>query len=85
MRFTDVLLSIPYIILAIAIAPDPRILIADEPETGLDPVLRRVVTELMLGVARERGVALLLISHTADTVKRIADQVVRIGEGGARV
>lgn len=71
--------------LAIAIAPDPRILIADEPETGLDPVLRRVVTELMLGVARERGVALLLISHTADTVKRIADQVVRIGEGGARV
>jgi ABC-type glutathione transport system ATPase component len=71
--------------LAIAIAPSPRILIADEPETGLDPVLRRVVTELMLGVARRRQVALLLISHTADTVKRIADAVVRIGEGGARV
>ncbi len=71
--------------LAIAIASNPRILIADEPETGLDPVLRRVVTELMLEVARRHGVALLLISHTADTVKRIADEVVRIGEGGARV
>jgi ABC-type glutathione transport system ATPase component len=71
--------------LAIAIASNPRVLIADEPETGLDPVLRRVVTELMLEVARRHGVALLLISHTADTVKRIADDVVRIGAGGARV
>jgi ABC-type glutathione transport system ATPase component len=70
--------------LAIAIAPNPRILIADEPETGLDPVLRRVVTELMLHVARERGVALVLISHNMDTVRRIAEEVVRVGptEGG---
>ncbi len=71
--------------LAIAIASEPRILIADEPETGLDPVLRRVVTELMLEVAQRHRVALLLISHTAETVKRIADEVVRIGAGGARV
>lgn len=70
--------------LAIAIAPNPRILIADEPETGLDPVLRRVVTELMLHVASERGVALVLISHNMDTVRRIAQEVVRVGptEGG---
>lgn len=70
--------------LAIAIAPNPRILIADEPETGLDPVLRRVVTELMLNVAKERGVALVLISHNMDTVRRIAQEVVRVGptEGG---
>jgi peptide/nickel transport system ATP-binding protein len=70
--------------LAIAIAPNPRVLIADEPETGLDPVLRRVVTELMLHVAAERGVALVLISHNMDTVRRIAQEVVRVGptEGG---
>jgi peptide/nickel transport system ATP-binding protein len=66
--------------LAIAIAPDPRIIIADEPETGLDPVLRRVVTELMLQVASDHGVALLLITHNMDTVGRIADDVIRIGE-----
>lgn len=65
--------------LAIAIAPQPEVMIADEPETGLDPVLRRVVTELMLQVASDHGVALMLISHNMDTVKRIADDVVRIG------
>lgn len=64
--------------LAIAIAPAPRIMIADEPETGLDPVLRRVVTELMLQVAADHGVALMLISHNRDTVGRIADEVVQI-------
>ncbi len=65
--------------LALAIAPRPSVMIADEPETGLDPVLRRVVTELMLQVASDHGVALLLISHNMDTVRRIADDVVRIG------
>ena len=65
--------------LALAIAPAPKVMIADEPETGLDPVLRRVVTELMLQVAADHGVALMLISHNMDTVKRIADSVVRIG------
>ena len=65
--------------LAVAIAPAPSILIADEPETGLDPVLRRVVTELMLDVAKNHGSALLLISHNMDTVRRVADDVVRIG------
>jgi ABC-type multidrug transport system ATPase subunit len=66
--------------LAVAVAPAPQILIADEPETGLDPVLRRVVTELMLDVAKNHGSALLLISHNMDTVKRVADEVVRIGD-----
>lgn len=66
--------------LAIAIAPAPEIVIADEPETGLDPVLRRVVTELMLTVCKDRGVGLMLISHNMDTVERVADTVVRIGK-----
>jgi ABC-type glutathione transport system ATPase component len=70
--------------LAIAIAPDPKVLIADEPETGLDPVLRRIVTELMLKVASDRGVGLLLISHNMDTVKRVADDVVTMDAQGER-
>jgi peptide/nickel transport system ATP-binding protein len=65
--------------LAIAIAPTPSVMIADEPETGLDPVLRRVVTELMLQVASDHGAALMLISHNMDTVRRISDEVVRVG------
>lgn len=65
--------------LAIAIAPQPKVMIADEPETGLDPVLRRVVTELMLEVARTHQVGLLLITHNMDTVGRVADETIRIG------
>lgn len=64
--------------LAIAVAPKPRLVIADEPETGLDPVLRRTVVELLVDVCKGHGAGLLLISHHEDTVKRIADDVVRL-------
>jgi ABC-type glutathione transport system ATPase component len=64
--------------LAIAMASDPRILIADEPETGLDPVLRRQVVELLLTVGKAHNCGILLISHHEDTVDRIADRVIRL-------
>lgn len=64
--------------LAIAVAPHPRLVIADEPETGLDPVLTRAVIELMVAVCRDHGCGLLLISHHEETVQRIADVVVRL-------
>lgn len=64
--------------LAIAVAPQPRFVIADEPETGLDPVLRRAVVELLVNVVKDHGAGLLLISHHEDTVDRIADDVVRL-------
>lgn len=63
--------------LAIAMASDPRVLIADEPETGLDPVLRRQVVELLVKVGKAHRCGILLISHHEDTVTRIADDVVR--------
>ena len=69
--------------LAVAIAPRPPLLIADEPETGLDPVLRRVVTELMIRVARNNKVALMLISHNMETVERVADEVVTLHQPSA--
>jgi peptide/nickel transport system ATP-binding protein len=64
--------------LAIAVAPKPKLVIADEPETGLDPVLRRTVIELLVDVCKGHGAGLLLISHHEDTVDRIADDVVRL-------
>jgi len=70
--------------LAVAIAPKPQLVVADEPETGLDPVLRRSVVELLVRVCRDHGAGLLLISHHEDTVERIADDVVRlVPTGGA--
>lgn len=64
--------------LAIAIAPQPRLVIADEPETGLDPVLRRSVVELLVTVCQTHQAGLLLISHHQSTVDRIADDVVAL-------
>jgi ABC-type glutathione transport system ATPase component len=64
--------------LAIAVAPKPRLVIADEPETGLDPVLRRQVVELLLTVGKAHDCGILLISHHEDTVERIADHVIRL-------
>lgn len=66
--------------LAIAVAPQPRLVIADEPETGLDPILTRAVTELLLRVCVERGCGLLLISHQDETVERIGARIVRTRE-----
>jgi ABC-type glutathione transport system ATPase component len=68
--------------LAVAIAPQPAIVVADEPETGLDPMLRRAVTELLVSVCKQRGSGLLLISHHEDTVARIGETVVRIAAPG---
>ncbi len=64
--------------LAIAVAPLPRLVIADEPETGLDPVLTRGVIELMVDVCRDHRCGLLLISHHQQTVDKIADDVVHL-------
>ena len=68
--------------LAIAVAPQPALVVADEPETGLDPVLQRAVVELLVTVCRDHGAGLLLISHHEDTVDRIADDVVRLNNKG---
>lgn len=70
--------------LAIAMASEPRVLIADEPETGLDPVLRRQVVELLLEVGKAHRAGILLISHHEDTVERIADHVIRLAPVAAR-
>jgi ABC-type glutathione transport system ATPase component len=67
--------------LAIAVAPQPKLVIADEPETGLDPLLRRGVIELLVRVVRQNGAGLLLISHHEETVDRIADDVIRLPKG----
>ncbi|MCB9766107.1 MAG: ABC transporter ATP-binding protein [Alphaproteobacteria bacterium] len=70
--------------LAIAVAPRPRLVIADEPETGLDPVLTRTVIELMVRVCQDHGYGLMLISHHQETVDRIADTVIHLPGQGAR-
>ena len=71
--------------LAIAVAPKPKLVIADEPETGLDPVLRRAVVELLVSVCKDHGAGLLLISHHGETVSRIADHIVELPAGESEI
>jgi len=61
--------------LARALATQPRVLVADEPASSLDPRLRRRLLDLMKRVQRRQGLALLLISHDLPFLERWSDQV----------
>jgi ABC-2 type transport system ATP-binding protein len=59
--------------LAITLAPQPDLLILDDPAIGLDPVARRSLLESMLYVTRGAGRTILFSSHLLDDVERVAD------------
>ena len=61
---------------AIAIACNPRLLIADEPTTALDVTVQAQMLELLLQLQRERGMALMLITHDLAVVAQTAKRVV---------
>jgi dipeptide transport system ATP-binding protein len=62
--------------IAMAIACNPRLLIADEPTTALDVTIQAQILDLLLTLQRERGMALVLITHNigviAETARRVA-------------
>lgn len=61
--------------IAMAIANDPKLLIADEPTTALDVTVQAQVLELLKSLQRQTGMALLFITHDLTIVRRIADRV----------
>ena len=74
--------------IAMAIAAEPKLLIADEPTTALDVTIQAQIMELLLNLQKEQDMALILITHdlavVAETAKRVcvmyAGQAVEVGQ-----
>ncbi len=64
------------VMIAMAIACNPRLLIADEPTTALDVTIQAQILELLVELQRERGMALVLITHDMGVVAETAERVV---------
>lgn len=67
--------------IAMALANDPDVIIADEPTTALDVTVQARILELLRDLQRERGMALLFITHDFGVVSEICDRVAVMKDG----
>jgi len=63
------------VMIALALSCNPKLIIADEPTTALDVTIQAQILELMKGLTRRLGVALIVITHNLGVVARYADRV----------
>ncbi|MBO1080108.1 ATP-binding cassette domain-containing protein [Roseomonas haemaphysalidis] len=63
------------VMIAMAMACEPRLIIADEPTTGLDVTTQKAVMDLLSGLVRQRGMGLVLITHDLGLAAQYCDQV----------
>jgi oligopeptide/dipeptide ABC transporter ATP-binding protein len=63
------------VMIAMAVAMRPRLLIADEPSTALDVTIQAQILELLRELQRELGTAILLITHDLGVVNELADRI----------
>jgi ABC-type glutathione transport system ATPase component len=67
--------------IARAIALDPGLLVCDEPVSALDMTIQRQVLELLDRLRRDRGMAMLFISHDLDAVAQVCDRIIVMKDG----
>ena len=72
------------VMIAMALACEPQLLIADEPTTALDVTIQRQILELLARLQRQRGLAMLFISHDLAVVGEVAQQIVVMRQGTVR-
>jgi ABC-2 type transport system ATP-binding protein len=71
--------------LALTLAPEPELLVLDDPALGLDPVARRALVEAMLAVTANKDRTILFSSHLLDDVERVADHIAIVDKSVLRV
>ena len=64
------------VMIAMAIACNPKLLIADEPTTALDVTIQKQILDLLVGLQAEHGMGLIMITHNIGVVAETADRVV---------
>ena len=64
------------VMIAIAIACDPKLLIADEPTTALDVTIQKQILDLLMSLLAKNGMGLIMITHDMGVVAETADRVV---------
>ena len=69
------------VMIAMALACQPKLLLADEPTTALDVTLRGQILDLLTGFQQENGMAVLMITHDLNLVRRFADRVIVMENG----
>ena len=69
------------VMIAMAIACEPKLLIADEPTTALDVTIQQQILQLLAGLQKKHGMAVLFISHDLALVGQFADEVVVMHHG----
>jgi phospholipid/cholesterol/gamma-HCH transport system ATP-binding protein len=67
--------------LARAIALDPRVILYDEPTTGLDPIRADVINELIIKLKRELRVTSVVVTHDMHSAFRVGDRIVMLDQG----
>ncbi len=71
------------VMIAMALATEPRMLIADEPTTALDVTIQAQILDLMRDLARDFGMGVLLVTHDLGVVADVCDEVVVMYAGQA--
>jgi peptide/nickel transport system ATP-binding protein len=70
------------VMIAAALACQPKLLIADEPTTALDVTVQAQILELLRRIRRERNISIILVSHDLGVIAEMCDRVVVMKDGG---
>jgi phospholipid/cholesterol/gamma-HCH transport system ATP-binding protein len=67
--------------LARALASSPKIMLYDEPTTGLDPTSTRKIDDLIVKFAKESGITSLVVTHDIQSAQRVSDRWMLLSKG----